>query len=177
MHLCLETQPSVEEISQLFGQTFSDSEGKAEGELIAQLVRDLLTTTSKDELLCFTARKQNKLLGSIIFSRLTFPSNLSAMLLSPVAVKTQNQRQGIGQSLIQFALQRLKQDEIELVMTYGDPNYYGKVGFKTISEEVVPSPMPLSMPQGWLGQMLTETEVPKQAKPRCVSAFQQPSLW
>jgi putative acetyltransferase len=33
-------------------------------------------------------------------------------------------------------------------MTYGDPAYYGKVGFLPVAEHVVPAPFPLSMPIG-----------------------------
>jgi predicted N-acetyltransferase YhbS len=41
-------------------------------------------------------------------------------------------------------------------MTYGDPSYYAKVGFMPISEADAQAPFPLSHPEGWLAQSLTE---------------------
>jgi hypothetical protein len=41
-----------------------------------------------------------------------------------------------------------KKQGIDTFMTYGDPAYYGKVGFLPVAEHVVPAPFPLSMPIG-----------------------------
>ena len=90
---------------------------------------------------------------------------------------------GIGQQLIKHAIEELKQQQVSVVVTYGDPAFYGKVGFEPVSEALVKSPMPLSMPQGWLAQSLTgkslvdEVGTSLSDKPNCVQQFMNPDLW
>jgi len=60
---------------------------------------------------------------------LTFESEVNAFLLGPVAIHTSYQGKGIGQKLINFGLNTLKENGVELAFTYGDPNFYSKVGF------------------------------------------------
>lgn len=60
----------------------------------------------------------------------------------------------------------------------GDPAFYSKVGFQSIDEARLRSPMPLSMPQGWIAQSLTEQPLPLLTnKPNCVQQFVKPDLW
>ncbi|MGR5143496.1 GNAT family N-acetyltransferase [Photobacterium sp. DNB23_23_1] len=109
---------------QLFNQTFADSEGTDEGKVIGRLVSEIFASTENDDLFVFIAMEEDKIVGSILFTRLTFESDKTAFLMAPVAVATQIQGKGIGQALIQFGLDTLKQQDIELAFTYGDPNFY-----------------------------------------------------
>jgi len=64
------------------------------------------------------------------------------------------------------------------VITYGDPNFYSKVGFSVISEKNVPAPLKLSYPEGWLGQSLINDRIdPIAGKSHCVEALNKPNLW
>ncbi len=165
-------------ISQLFERTFSDSEGEAEGKTIGQLANALLTTTDPTELYCFIATDESQIIGSIIFTRLSFDSGENAFILSPVAVHTEHQGKGIGQKLISFGLEQLKADGIELAFTYGDPNFYGKVGFAQVSEEIAKAPLKLSYPHGWLAQSLTGKDLePISGASSCVNALNNQDYW
>ncbi len=167
-----------DEIIQLFSKVFSDSEGQSEGLIIGNLVDDLLTSTVENDLYCFVATEDAQIIGSIIFSRLTFENAVSAFLLSPVAIDTIHQGQGIGKKLINFGLNVLKKNGVELAFTYGDPRYYVKTGFKPITEKIVKAPLPLSQPQGWLGQSLVGDEIePIAGKSQCVEAMNKPEIW
>ena len=168
----------TEEIKELFTKVFSDSEGESEGLLIGKLVHQLMTGTSDQDLYGFTAVENEKIIGSIFFSKLTFESGVNAFLLSPVAVDTKYQRKGVGQKLIDFGLNQLKEDGVGLVFTYGDIKFYSKVGFSIIAEEVVKAPFTLSYPEGWLGQSLVSDEVESiVGDSSCVEAFSDPKLW
>lgn len=135
----------------LFARTFSDTEGAAEGERVR---------------------------GSIFFSRLTFDTPVEAFLLSPVAVQPDHQGRGIGQRLIRFGLDRLKERGVMRVFTYGDPAFYSRVGFTPVSESTAPPPFRLSQPEGWLGLALDGHEMTALAGvPRCVTAFHDPAYW
>nr|WP_216604776.1 N-acetyltransferase [Vibrio chagasii] len=173
----------IETITQLFTQTFTDSEGKNEGKTVGKLANDLLTTTDPTELLCFVAEddsieSDSKVLGAIIFTPLTFDDETKACLLSPVAVSTQVQKRGIGQQLINFGLQTLKEQGVELAVTYGDPSYYSRVGFDQITVEQIPAPFDLSYPHGWIAQSLNGGEIKVASEQSsCVEALAHAQYW
>jgi putative acetyltransferase len=123
-------------IFELFTATFSASEGAGEGQAIGDLVRNLMKTTPSKDLLVRSAYDDQVFLGCLFLSRLTFAQDdRRVFILSPVAVKTDRQKNGIGQKLIAYGLDDLRQKGIDFVVTYGDPNYYSKTGFRQITEE------------------------------------------
>ena len=167
-----------EEIKRLFIKTFSDSEGQSEGLVIGNVVYDLMTRTDGDDLYGFVATENQHIIGSIFFSRMTFEKKIEAFLLSPVAIGTSYQGKGIGQKLIDFGLNALKNDGVELAFTYGDPHFYAKVGFGHIPEKSVKAPFTLTYPEGWLGRSLGgDVIVPISGNSHCVDAFNNPKLW
>ena len=61
---------------------------------------------------------------------------------------------------------------------YEDPKFYGKAGFEPLPENVLQSPMALSMPFGWLGKSMTGEPIQKRHdRPSCVEAFRNPAYW
>jgi len=169
---------SIEEIKQLFTKTFSDSEGQSEGLLIGNLAYELITSTNAHDLYCFVATENELIIGSIIFSRLAFESEVNAFLLSPVAILTSYQGKGIGQKLINFGINTLKENAVKMAFTYGDPSFYSKVGFSLISEKIVKAPLKLTYPEGWLGQSLVSDEIePITGNSFCVEALNKPEYW
>jgi len=65
-----------------------------------------------------------------------------------------------------------------VALTYGDPNYYARVGFAPISATDIPPPKPLSFPHGWLGQSLSGKTLDALPGPsRCAPALNDPSFW
>ncbi|MGR5147326.1 GNAT family N-acetyltransferase [Photobacterium alginatilyticum] len=178
MNYCQYEPSQTEEIIGLFAQTFSDSEGEAEGKLIGELVKELIETTDSNDLYVFVANTNNRVVGSILFTRLTFESDKQVFLLAPVAVCTDYQGQGIGQELIKVGLQAIKNQGAELAFTYGDPAFYSKVGFRQVTEDQFKAPLSLSYPHGWLAQSLTEQELtPIAGGSICVPAFNKQALW
>jgi len=169
---------NIEEIKQLYTKVFADSEGPAEGELIGNLTNDIMTGTDAQDLYGFIATENEQIIGCIFFTRLTFQNGVNAFLLSPVAIHTSYQGKGIGQKLIDFGLNHLKENGVELVLTYGDVNFYSKVGFSLITENVVKAPLKLTYPEGWLGQSLVSDEIePIAGNSYCVEAFNKPEIW
>lgn len=167
-----------EEIVELFTEVFSDSEGPSEGALIGNLAYDLITSTDPEDLYCFVATDYGQVVGTILFSRLTFERDVDAFLLAPVAVRSSQQGEGIGRSLISFGLDTLRDHGVELAFTYGDPGFYAKVGFQPISEEMVSAPLRLTYPEGWLAQSLVGDEIePIPGESHCVEAIDKPEYW
>ncbi|WP_028021464.1 GNAT family N-acetyltransferase [Enterovibrio calviensis] len=179
MNYLLATPLQNEEIITLFRQTFANSEGKEEGDMIAKLVSDFVSSPSKeDDLHVFVATDETRIVGSIILSRMHFPKGEDVFLLSPVAVATDCHGQGIGQTLINVGLAALKAQGVAVVVTYGDINFYSKVGFAPICETQIQAPLTLSYPEGWIAQPLQRDNIePISGKPRCSAALNNPDYW
>jgi predicted N-acetyltransferase YhbS len=167
------------QIIDLFTSAFAASEGADEGAVIGTLVRNLMAETSPDDLQPFMAYTGDALIGGIFFSRLRFAEgDRKVVMLSPVAVATDQQGQGVGQALIRHGLSEMSKVGVEVAVTYGDPDYYGRVGFVTVSEEIVPPPLPLQYPHGWLAQALSGNDlIPLKGPSECVQAFNDPGYW
>lgn len=166
-------------IAALFEATFSASEGAEEGARIGQLALNLLRDTHGEDLFAFTVKQADTLMGSIIFSRLRFgASDRRVFLLAPVAVVPDHQRRGVGKKLISHGLKHLSDHGVELAVTYGDPSYYSQTGFLPLDPATVPPPLPLGMPQGWLGQSLVGRAIqPIEGPSTCVAALNDPVFW
>lgn len=169
----------TDEIIALFAATFSASEGPDEGRLIGELVAKLIAKTPDDDLFVFSALDDGALAGCILSTRPTYAEDgRTVFLVAPVAVETGRQGRGLGQSLLRFDLDELRRRGVDVAVTYGDPNYYCRVGFRTVSEEQARAPLTLSQPEGWLAQSLTERPLdPLRGPSRCVAAFDNPDYW
>ena len=162
----------------LFTKVFSESEGHDEGESIGRLVSDLINTTNAHDIVGFVAGLKEEIVGCIFFSRLTLSSEKTAFILSPVAIATEQQGNGIGQELIRFGIEYLKSKHVDLVFTYGDPAFYAKVGFKQISEDIVKAPLKLTQPEGWLAQSLQNGVIDvMEGSSQCVNALNKQEHW
>ena len=169
---------SEEKIKQLFIDVFTASEGSDEGALIGSLVENLQKTTKPEDIFCFVATENNEIVASVFFTRFLTETTTKAFILSPAAVATTHQKKGIGQNLIKYAIDYLKQNSVELLITYGDINFYSKVGFENITEDIIKAPLTLSYPNGWLAQSLSDKKIkPIQGSTMCVSALMNQKYW
>ena len=168
----------TDETQQLFTSVFSDSEGQEEGMLIGHLVSELIESTDDKDIYGYIAIENHQIIGSIFFTTLLFQTDVKALLLSPVAVSTNYQGKGIGQKLILFGIEQLKEINVELLFTYGDPNFYSKVGFSCITEDTIQAPFKLTQPEGWLCQSLHGDAIkPIDGPSFCVEALNKPEYW
>lgn len=170
----------VDEITQVFQLTFTASEGSTEGQIVSGLARDVLERSLGTTIRFFgLVDHESRLIACVLFSRLTVSErDRVVFLLSPMAVLPMHQRRGLGRSLIQEALARLRDSGVTDVVTYGDIGYYSQTGFQQIDATVLAPPHPLSQPEGWLGQSLTGgTMPPISGRTECVAAFDNPDVW
>lgn len=167
----------TQEITKLFFETFSDSEGEEEGVLIKELVSELFEYVHTNEARAYFAQDtEGKVIGAVFFSPLNYEDNEVVWMLSPMAVKTSEQGKGIGQAIIKFALRDLAEDGVKSACTYGDPAFYEKVGFEPVTTDKLPSPLPLSFPEGWLWNSFGNFQELK-GIPRCLAPFGSADLW
>jgi len=163
----------------LFEATFTASENADEGRLIGKLVNGLLQGTPAADIRVFTASENGDLISGAIFTRLDYPDDpRQTFILSPMAVATGQQGRGFGQALLNHALGELRASGVDIAITYGDPAFYSKVGFAPMTEEVAAAPFPLSQPEGWIGQSLTDAPLaPLRGPCTCAEALDDAAYW
>jgi len=165
-------------VGALFVSVFSDSEGEEEGKLIGQLAEELFESSNEADLFNFVADVDGQIVGSIFLSRVVFENENAVFILAPVAVCSERQGKGIGQELIKHGLRELQNRGVNFFLTYGDPKFYEKVGFRGVSSEVVRPPFELSQPEGWLGQSLCDRPIESLlGESSCVKALSNPAYW
>ena len=178
MNLRCFTKNDSHAIVQLVASVFAESAGETEGALIGRLAEDLFEKTDEHDLFNFVADNNGQIVGSIFFSRLCFENSIPTFILGPVAVHSDLQCKGIGQALICHGLKALREEGVSVALTYGDPRFYSKVGFRVISHETIKAPYELSQPEGWLGQSLVNDSMETlSGRCTCVEAFRDPAYW
>lgn len=193
-------QPSqLQQVLAVFEGSFADAEGEAEGRSIASLVEILIGngngngdgdgdgdgdgtdigSGSDSDVQGYCAVDQQEVIAAVFFSRLMLPDEgVTAFMLSPMAVRTSRQKLGVGQSLIRYGLDRLEGQAVDLVVTYGDPAFYGRLGFQPVTVEQIAAPYTLSQPEGWQAVLLAASEMPSNpGATRCVPALCNPAYW
>lgn len=92
--------------------------------------------------LSFTARIGTLLIGSVWLSPIRI-GEAKALLLGPLTVEPAFRERGVGQALIERALNEARKRGHRLVILVGDEPYYGKTGFKPVppGRAVMPGPV------------------------------------
>lgn len=167
-----------DEVMSLFRSVFTASEGEKEGRLIGDLAAKLSSRIDHQEIICVGTDDEGSIIGAAFFTRLRCNEGIQVYMLAPVAVDTNHQGKGVGQALIHFGLDELKRRSVTVVVTYGDPSFYTRTGFRPLSENVIQAPLKLSIPEGWLGLSLLEEPIPTiNERPTCVQEFNDPAYW
>ena len=164
-------------IELFFKKVFIKSEGKKEGNIVSRLSFKLAKLIDGENVIGIEAKIKTKIVGYIFLTKLQYKENYLVYLLAPVAVDNNFQKQGIGKKIIQFALKYLKKQKVDLLMTYGDPSYYSKSGFKKTNVSIIPAPYKLSQPIGWLVNKISSKRLKIKSKPKCVLPFKNKILW
>jgi len=169
-------QLDVSAIGMVIEKAFCDEENK----LIMNLVVELSEETISPSIKSLVAEVDNQVIGYVSFSPifLKSDSSISGYILAPLAVVPKHQKKGIGSNLIKSGIDMLTRDGAGVLLVYGDPDYYGRFGFKAeIGRSFVP-PYSLQYPFGWKCMMLNETSIPEQLiQFDCVAALSKPELW
>ena len=176
MNIRFAQETDSDSILKVIETAFSDEENK----VIMNLVQELSRENASPSIKSLVAEVDNQVIGYVSFSPifLKSDSSISGYILAPLAVAPKHQKKGIGSNLIKSGLDMLTENGVGAVLVYGDPDYYGRFGFKAeIGLSFMP-PYSLQYPFGWTGMMLNETPVPEQPiQFDCVAALSKPELW
>ncbi len=115
-------------------RTFTQSEDAENAEIVVSLVREI---RSKEfylpELELVMVNEEDEVIGYAQFSRFHLGGKFSdeLLILTPVAVKTELQRQHISRDIIEYGLEKAKIMGFGAVIVEGNPQNYRSRGFKT----------------------------------------------
>ena len=115
-------------------KVFTESEDEESGTLVGNLVREIRSKKYYlPELDLVMVNENDEIIGYVMFSRFHLDGKYEdeLLLLSPVAVKTELQRQHISKELIEFGLEKAKKLGYSACIVEGNPRNYNTRGFKT----------------------------------------------
>ena len=118
-------------------RTFTDSENAEEAEVVVSLIKEIRSmSTYIPELELIMVNDEDEVIGYAMFSsfRLGGKYQDELLILSPVAVKVELQRQHISKELIEYGFERAKEMGYSAVIVEGNPQNYRSRGFQTSAD-------------------------------------------
>ncbi|HEX6981550.1 MAG TPA: N-acetyltransferase [Balneolaceae bacterium] len=142
-----EQQKDLRQINQIIKSAFQKHPHSNQKEhlLVSDLRKNGALTVS------LVAESDKNILGHIAFSEVTIINgkNHSWYGLAPVSVDPGYQNQGVGSKLVREGLNELKSMGAKGCVLVGEPDYYGRFGFRQYEEltlEGIPSEFFLALP-------------------------------
>ncbi len=153
---------------------------EGEKQIVATLAVDLLSETTRPETITLVAENDGAIIGHIAFSPVTLQSKekWQGYILAPLGVKPEFQKSGIGSELINSGKKCLSKNGVNALFVYGDPDYYGKFGFRADTASGYSPPYQIAYPFGWQAIDLNgEGYVESTLNLSCVASLCNPQLW
>ena len=116
-------ESDLEEVYNLIYLAFGNKE---ESDLVKQLISD------GDLLFNLVFEFSDVILGNVVVSKITMEpdSGLFCGGVAPLSVLPESQSTGIGSQLMEAAIAKSKESNIDALFLLGDPNYYKRFNFK-----------------------------------------------
>jgi putative acetyltransferase len=132
----------------------------------------------RDDVVSLVAVQGAAVVGHIAFSQCSLPGKDAKLsLLGPLCVHPDHQRSGFGGALINEGFKRLSAQGFAKVMVLGDPNYYGRFGFKADATVRPPYPLPSEWADAWQGLDLAESKEVLTGELIVPEPWRDPILW
>lgn len=117
----------------LVEEVFTEHENAEEGKLVRRLAEEIRSKEFYLPELELLMIEDNEVVGYVMFSRFHIEGKYTdrLVLLSPAAVKTTCQRQGISRELIEYGLRKAAEMGFTAALVEGNPANYRARGFQT----------------------------------------------
>ena len=122
--------PALELVEEVFTQWDSPEEGKLVRRLVEEIRRKKYYIP---ELEFVMANEKDEVIGYAMFSRFHIEGKYEneLLMLTPVAVKTELQRQHISKELIEYGFEVAKKLGFKAILVEGNPQNYNNRGFQS----------------------------------------------
>lgn len=118
-------------------KVFTESEDEESGKLVSRLVEEIRSKKYyTPELELIMVDESDEVIGYAMFSRFHIEGKYEdeLLMLTPVAVKTELQRQHISKELIEYGFEKAKEMGYKVVLVEGNPQNYNARGFVTSAD-------------------------------------------
>lgn len=118
-------------------KVFTDSENAKEGKVVRNLVAEIRSKKYYvPELDLIMVNENDEIIGHVLFSRFHIEGRYEneLLMLTPMSVKTELQRQHISKELIEYGLGKARDLGYKLCMVEGNPQNYRSRGFVTSAD-------------------------------------------
>jgi putative acetyltransferase len=129
----LETPTDYDTIAAVVGAAFADEP------VVVDVVTAIRASSEYRPAFSLVAEENGEIVGHVMLSGLPIEGG-HALQLSPLAVRPDRQRRGIGSALVEAALAAATDAGERLVCVEGDPRYYSRFGFRPSLELGVEAP-------------------------------------
>lgn len=139
-----EEHKDYKDIVSLILRSFREGTDYSDGTDIIALVEEIRDSQYFIPELSFVAELDHKVVGHFLFSHFPLSSapegghkddgTSEIVMLAPVSVHADYFRQGIGRTMIQMGIEKVKEMGYKGITVEGNFNFYNKVGFRTSSE-------------------------------------------
>ncbi len=122
-----ETEDDYDQVREVNFQAFGNREDEAS--LVGRIRKSKFFVPQ----LSIVAELEKEIVGHLLMSKAEVRNEekkQTVIVLAPIAVKPDHQKQGIGKHLIAEGLRRCNELGYDIVMLIGHPTYYPKFGFK-----------------------------------------------
>jgi putative acetyltransferase len=128
-----ETPSDYDTIAAVVGAAFADEP------TVVDVVTAIRASSEYRPAFSLVAEEEAEIVGHVMLSGLPIDDE-HALQLSPLAVRPDRQRRGIGSALVEAALAAAAEAGERLVCVEGDPRYYSRFGFTPSRELDVEAP-------------------------------------
>ncbi|MEO1703107.1 MAG: N-acetyltransferase [Pseudomonadota bacterium] len=161
-------EADLDELERLYPAAFPQEE-------LRPLVREL--SDASEDVVAWVAELKGTVMGHIAFARCAVGNLPNVYLLGPLAVTPQHQRKGVGKALIAFGLADLRERNASHVYVLGDPNYYGRHGFKSERTVSPPFELPAQWDGAWQSIALSGDVAASKGTLLVPPVWEKPELW
>jgi len=170
------TKRDLADVRGVFFNSFSEEEASITFQVISQLVSQATQPASH----CLGYEQDGKMVGAVAVSPVYFSSctDMTAYLLAPLAVHQLHQKKRIATQLIEAARAHFTESNVDALLVYGDPQFYGRYGFDAGLGQHFRPPYPLEYEFGWQVMMLNNRRICNmKLNFTCVDALSDAALW
>ena len=127
----------LDQTSDMVRRSFAEWSDEEEGDLVVRLIKEIRSMdTYIPGLELIMVNEEDEVIGYAMFSRFHLGGKYrdELLVLSPVAVKVELQRQHISKELIEYGFEKAKQMGFTAVIVEGNPQNYRSRGFQTSAD-------------------------------------------